>query len=291
MRRLLLAPSARGWAGITAGANVLSVFVTAVLVRLLLGTGSLLTQAAYVVAILLIIAINAVLTAKATSIREDRFPDHPEVVLAMIREVSSAVAEENALMDGTAPTSQKAIKSRAVQSLKIYLRSLEDVLAQAWSEQRFGGTTDVEVVLMNKAVDGFVTVGAWARKRPRSLDTRKVNPRFYDKTEAAVLYRKYDDAALRAPIHIVPDVSKHPDYDHFGRDPRIRTNSTILFPLYDRKSNLLGFVAVTARNRVGMFDESDRQFWNEVWELWEPHLVRSILFFQSTGSPIDEQVI
>ncbi len=178
----------------------------------------------------------------------------------------------------------------AVANIKLYLRALEDVLSHAWSEQRFGSATELEVVLMNKADDGHVTVGAWAHKRPRSLDQRDGNVAFYDRTEAAGLYRKYDDAGLRAPIHIIADVSKHRDYDHFGRDPRIRTNSTVLFPIYDTNSQLFGFIAITARNRADLFEDPDREFWTEVWNLWEQHFVRNIRLYESVGGTLNEQL-
>jgi hypothetical protein len=199
--------------------------------------------------------------------------------------------EENSLVGGSDYRDVRKIRTRALMGIKLYLRALEDVLSHSWSEERFGATTELEAVIMNKAQDGYVTVGAWAHNRPRSLNLRAQNPAFYDKTEAAKLYRKFDDVGVRAPIHIIPDISRSPNYDHFGRDPSIRTNSTALFPIYDRQSRLHGFVAVTARNRVGLFDDRDRAFWKEVWSLWEPHFVRNVVAFESTGQALDEQVV
>lgn len=288
-RRLLLAPTARGWAAITAATNILTVFLTTILVTLLVQTGSASTRFVYIGAALFIVVVSAGLLAAATSLREARFPQNPEIILKMLRAISAALAEENsevAKLDAEQPADVR--RSAAMRNVKVFLRAFEDVLSHSWSELRFGGTTELEAVIMNKGPDGYVTVGVWTRKRPRSLDKREVNPQFYDRTEAAKLYRRYDDAGVRAPIHIIPDVSKHVDYDHFGRDPSIRTNSTILFPLYSTESRLFGFVAITARNRAGLFDESDRRFWNEVWSLWEQHIVRNILLFESAGGTLSE---
>ena len=48
----------------------------------------------------------------------------------------------------------------------------------------------------------------------------------------------------------------------------LRTNSTALFPLYDSSSTCWGSRSRTARNRVDMFSDSDRRFWDGVWDLW-----------------------
>jgi hypothetical protein len=141
---------------------------------------------------------------------------------------------------------------------------------------------------MKRARDGEVTVACWANRRPMSLQRRIANPKFYENTEAAKLYREYVDRRVRAPIHLIPDISKYPNYDHLGREATLRTNSTALFPIYDRDANFYGFVAVTARNRVNMFKDSDRDFWTDTWKMWEPHLVRHIASYERYGDVIEE---
>ena len=86
---------------------------------------------------------------------------------------------------------------------------------------------------------------------------------------------------------IIADVSKDPTYDHFGRDPALRTNSTALLPLYDSDSHLHGFVAITARQRVNLFRDEDRGFWEEVWRMWEPNLLRHVLTLEGLHLPRD----
>jgi hypothetical protein len=102
--------------------------------------------------------------------------------------------------------SHEGVRRAAVEDLKAVLRALEDVLSEAWSKKRFGERTNLEVVVMNRAADGYVTVAAWATNRPLSLERRVVDPTFYKKTEAATLYWSYGDTGTRAPIHIIADV-------------------------------------------------------------------------------------
>ena len=286
-RRLAEAPSTRGWAIRFAVANLLAVFLTTVLVTLFIDSTTLLSRVLLLAGAIAVAFVGASLLAVATSVREARFPKHPDIVLAMTRELSHAMRQEGSRQ---AVFSREGVKRAAIEDLKTYLRALEDVLSDAWSKRRFGEQTNVEVVVMNRGGGGFVTVAAWATNRPLSLEKRDANPAFYEQTEAAVLYRTYGDCGTRAPIHIIPDVSKHAGYDHFGRDPRIRTNSTALFPIYDTDSRLHGFVAITARQRTDLFREEDRKFWTEAWDLWEPHLLRQILRFESAsgGAAISE---
>jgi hypothetical protein len=287
LRWLAGAPSTATWTVRFAAANLLAVFLTTVMVTKLVDSDTWSSQAIYLGLAVVVAGLSAYLLALTTSIRESRFPQYPEVVLEMLREISTAMRLENSR---PVAMSAEGVRASAIADLKLYLRALEDVLADAWSQKRFGDRTDIEVVLMNRASDGYVTVAAWANNRPLSLDRRVDVPTFYDKTEAAILYRNYGDVGTRAPIHILPDISKHPGYDHFGRDPRLRTNSSALFPLYDTESKLHGFVAVTARRRTNLFREEDRQFWTEVWALWEPHILRQVLRYEATGAPFGEQV-
>jgi len=278
---LASAPSSGAWAFRFGAANVLTVFATTAVVTWMLEVEPWWQRVLLFVVALTLCLLSAALLASASSIRESRFPRYPEIILAMTRRISSTqrLEQGNTVVSGV-----QRVRTAAVGDLKLYLCALEDLLAGAWSQERFGGRSSLEVVVMNRAVDGFVTVAAWANTRPLSLPMRASVPSFYENTEAAKLYRKYDDVGVRAPVHLIADVSLHSGYDHFGRDPRLRTNSTALFPIYDSQSRLHGFVAVTARERAGLFEEADRDFWTEAWSLWEPHLLRQILRYEATGA-------
>lgn len=282
--------SAPLWAAASALANLLAITLTTVVVTLLVADPDTTHRVLYGLLGVAMIGLTAWLTAVATRVREAQFPKHPSVVLDMLRALSAAGRRENELRRElqNQPSASKR-RATALLSLKTYLAALEGVLSDAWSRDVFGAATPVEVVLMKRAADGEVTVACWATSRPTSLDQRRTKPAFYTDTEAAKLYRKYVDKSVRSPILLIPDISKYESYDHFGRDPRLRTNSTALFPLYDMNSACHGFVAATARNQAGMFREDDREFWNEAWRLWETDLLRCIVDYEATGQLLDEE--
>jgi hypothetical protein len=257
--------------------------------RCLFNTGTPSSRVLYAVVIVALLGAAAAATGGLTSVREAKFPDHPEVALAMIRAIETALTDENAMnLKSPAEPDEAIAREMSLQATKLYLSRFQAVLAEQWSTLRFGETSNVEVVLMKRASDGEVTVASWATRKPMSLQRRIDDPKFYANTEAAKLYRSHVDLGLRAPIHLIPDISEYPNYDHLGRDATLRTNSTALFPIYDSDSNFYGFAAVTARNRVNMFRESDRDFWTEAWKMWEPHLVRNISNYERRGYFLEE---
>ncbi|MFI6663045.1 hypothetical protein ACIBL8_47080 [Streptomyces sp. NPDC050523] len=290
LKRFALEASLARWVFATAAANTLTAVLGTAIVTLLLADKSTPRRIIYGLVGVMILLASAWLLGSATKIREAEFPKNADIVLGMIRAISKASRRENEWR--VALRSQVTAEDRRrtlIRALKTYMAELEEVLSKSWSTRRFGETTPVEVVLMKKASDGQVTVASWATTRPTSLDQRVGKPEFYNGTEAARLYRKYVDRGTRSPILLISDISKYEDYDHFGRDPSLRTNSTALFPLYDSDSHCHGFVAVTARNRAGMFRVEDRPFWDEVWTLWEPNLVRCVVDFEATGEVLDEE--
>lgn len=276
------------WAIGSGTVGLLSAVATAVPVTGFLETDSALGRLAWLVSGVIIALVGGAVSAKLVTVRDSRFPDHPDALLEMLKGLRFASEKENDIRGSIAATDATARQSQNRQCLKVYLSEFEKSLSAAWSESRFGDSTPVEIVVMRRAHDGYMTVAAWTDKRPTSLPKRQDNPQFYENTEAAKRYREYVDRSLRAPIHLIGDVSKHEGYDHFGRDQLLRTNSTALFPLYDSQSKCWGFVAATARGRTGMFDEGDRKFWEAAWSLWEPPIVRCISGHDREGSLLDE---
>ena len=282
--RLKVAELERGtWVALQAVLTLVAVLLTTVFVTVFVEAETRGGRALLALGALTVIVLHGYLTAVMNTAREARFPRHPQMVLSMTRAVVEAMATENRRIASNVAQSADAIALVAIGQIELYLAAIERAISQAWSQQQFGEATQLEVVLMTKARDGHVTVAAWASNRPRSLELRSADPSFYGNTEAAKLYRAHDDQGRRAPVWIIPDVSKDPTYDHFGRDPSIRTNSTALLPLYDSESRLHGFVAITARRRVNLFREEDRGFWEEVWRLWEPNLLRHVLTLEGLG--------
>ena len=268
LRQMIVRGSRTSWAATTALTNLLSVVLTTVLVTFAMTSTSTIKQWASGLAAVIVLGLLTWLSTVVTAIRDARFPKYAPMVLEMIRVVSEANVRENEIIQNDTQSGPAILRN--------YLNAFQTVLGTQWSDKRFGDSTHVEVVLMNRAPDGQVTVAAWALRKPLSLARREANSEFYKDTEAAKLYHSHIDRHLRAPILLIRDISKHKDYDHFGRDISLRTNSTALFPVYDAESNFYGFVAVTARNRLDMFSNDDQDFWEESWNLWEPHFVRAI---------------
>lgn len=113
--------------------------------------------------------------------------------------------------------------------------------------------------------DDCVTVGRWAIRKPHSLSDRGTNPRLYEETEAARLYRM-DAAGTRVSLKIIPDTEAPESGYYFVSDnEQGRIRSTVLKPIYSAESALLGFVVAHA-NRKDVFVENDADFWDELLE-------------------------
>lgn len=277
------------WVALTTLVNLASGVGVAILIRCIFNTGTVSSRVLYVLVIVSVLVAAAAATGGLSSVREAQFPVHPEVVRAMIRSVEAALIQENVLFAKVPiEADTRTRQDMSLQAVKLYLSQFQSVLAEQWSTLRFGEVSNVEVVLMKRASDGEVTVACWASRKPMSLQRRIDNPQFYENTEAAKLYREHVDRRLRAPIHLIPDISQYANYDHLGRDDSLRTNSTALFPIYDTDADFYGFVAVTARNRINMFKASDRDFWAAAWSMWEPHFVRHISAYEKNGDVIEE---
>lgn len=280
-RRRLATLSKRWWVFVQSVLALVAVLLTTVFVTLLVGDKtSNLTRVLLGSAAVFVVGAHAWITATMDAVRDERFPLHPGLVLNMIRASSNSMSQDNKrpLLAG-APQALRA--EHAIAGIELYLKAIDDTVAKEWSGGRFGDEARAEAVLMTRADDGFVTAAAWGGVRPRSLVERKANPHIYEGTEAAKLYKKYDDVGIRAPVWIVPDALKEPGYDHLGRDNAVRTKSTVLLPLYDLDSRLHGFVAITARQRANVFDAGDEGFWKEIWQLWEPSIIRHLLLLES----------
>lgn len=288
LSRAVQTASLRQWTVVTTALMLTSAVITSAPVAIVITATSWEARSVGIGLALFLAAAGAWLSGYLAQIRDSRFPDHPDALLKILDGLKFASDKENELRLTSKYETAKQRRECSIQSLKVYLFEFEKALSSSWSEERFGEATPVEVVFMTRGDDGHVTVAAWTTKRPTSLERRSTQPDFYEQTEAAKRYREYVDVSRRAPILLIGDISSYSGYDHFGRDPVLHTNSTALFPLYDSSSTCWGFVAATARNRVGMFNDEDRRFWDGVWDLWSGPIVRCIFEHKATGSSVDE---
>ena len=287
IRRRLATLSKRWWVFWQSVLTLVAVLLTTVFVTLLVADHiSIRRRVLLGAGALFVVVAHAWITATMDAVRDERFSLHPSLVLNMIRASSKARLQDiQRHVAGGATHTARA--SHAIAGIEIYLKAMEDCVAKEWSGDRFGDDARPEAVLMTRAADEYVTAAAWGGVRPRSLAARNSNPQIYESTEAAKLYRVYDDTGTRAPVWIVPDAVKEPTYDHLGRDNAMRTKSTVLLPLYDLESHLHGFVAITARLRANAFRAGDEGFWKEIWQLWEPSIMRHVLVLERLNLPGD----
>jgi hypothetical protein len=209
----------------------------------------------------------------ASRVRDRVFPKHPATVLALQRELDDALASENQLLDDGGGRTRR---QKHVEGVAIFMRAVQRALTQQWSEPRFGSGTQTEVVLMLKSLrDNAMTCGAWAVRKPYSLGQRENDPTVYDETEAARMYRAAESG--RVGTRLIADTGQREShYVFLNKTENDRIRSTVLHPVYDPRSELVG-VIVAHTNRPNVFRPEDSDFWTALFRLVEPHVARRII--------------
>jgi len=209
----------------------------------------------------------------AARVRDRIFPKHPSTVLALQRELGDALAAENQLI---AEPGGRTRKQGHVEAMEIFMRAVQRPISQQWAEARFGSSTQTEVVLMTKSLrDRELTCASWAVRRPFSLAAREADTMLYNETEAARMYREAEYG--RVGTRLIGDtVEPDSDYEFLNRSETERIRSTVLHPVYDPNSELIGII-VAHTNRPNIFRPEDKDFWTALLRLVEPHIARRII--------------
>ena len=220
----------------------------------------------------------------AARVRDRIFPKHPSTVLALQRELGDALASENQLI---AQPAGRTKKQRHADGMAIFMRAVQRAIGHQWSEARFGSATQTEVVLMTKSLrDNEMTCASWAVRRPYSLADRENDVTVYNDTEAARMYR--EAAGGRVGTRLIADTGRpDSDYEFLNQSENERIRSTVLHPVYDPGSELIG-VIVAHTNRSNVFRPEDKDFWTALLRLVEPHVARRIILARTedwTGDP------
>jgi GAF domain-containing protein len=220
----------------------------------------------------------------AARVRDRVFPKHPSSVLALQRELGEALASENQLI---AEHRGRTKKQRHAEGMAIFMRAVQRAISQEWSEARFGSATQTEVVLMTKSLrDDQMTCASWAVRRPYSLADRENDPTVFNETEAARMYREADRGRVGTQL-IADTLRPGSDYEFLNQTESERIRSTVLHPVYDPNSELIG-VIVAHTNRPNVFRPDDKDFWTALLRLVEPHVARRIILARTeewTGDP------
>jgi hypothetical protein len=231
------------------------------------------TRAALIVALVAGAVVYFWIALVAARVRDRIFPKHPSTVLALQRELSDALSAENQLIEERRGRTKK---QRHEEGMAIFMRAVQRAISQQWSEARFGSSTQTEVVLMTKSLrDDHMTCASWAVRRPYSLADRENDPSVYSDTEAARMYREAERGRVGARL-IADTVRPGSDYEFLNQSETERIRSTVLHPVYDPNSELIG-VIVAHTNRPNIFRPEDRDFWTALLRLVEPHVARRVI--------------
>jgi hypothetical protein len=228
-----------------------------------------------------VLAVGAVIyfwiALVAARLRDQIFPKHPSTVLALQRELGDALESENQLI---AEHGGRTKRERQVEGMAIFMRAVQRAISQQWAEARFGSSTQTEVVLMTKSLrDDQMTCASWAVRRPYSLANREADATVYNGTEAARMYGEAERG--RVGTRLIADTAKPgSDYEFLNQSENERIRSTVLHPVYDPSSELIG-VIVAHTNHANVFRPEDEDFWTALLRLVEPHVARRIILARS----------
>lgn len=132
---------------------------------------------------------------------------------------------------------------------------------------------DFEATFIAKSyLDGGLTIPAYAnrnRRAPRSMRHREGNPKHFDETVAAQLYRETNTTPRLQIISATDD----PEYKYVELYPgqKERVKSSLVHPVLSPQNELVGVLVVHC-NRARFFREEDRRYWTELLELFATRL-------------------
>ncbi len=157
---------------------------------------------------------------------------------------------------------------RAAEKLNALIRSAELLIQGLYEvlESQYGGRSaegdriDFEVTFMTESYrDGGITLAAWANRAhraPRSLTHLRPKDRdFYKDTVTAEVYRM----PRPRPV-MVSDTTITPSYKEIYPDQKGNIKSTIVFPVLDDASGLVGTI-VCHCDMPNFFRPSEQKFW------------------------------
>ena len=134
-----------------------------------------------------------------------------------------------------------------------------------------------EVTFMTRSyIDNEITIPAFKNKenrKPISLQLRKNNPKIYNNTITAFLYREE-----RPSVRIIEDTSDpQSGYKELYSNQQDRIRSSIVFPVLSNENLLLGTLVVHG-DKKGFFKKEKTKFWTEVLEIFAKRIAHEKLY-------------
>lgn len=118
--------------------------------------------------------------------------------------------------------------------------------------------------------DGGITVPYSCNKekrQPNSMLSRKENPNLYSETETAKLYKEYH-SGKKPQMKLIEDTkAENSNYQEVYEGQRERIRSTIIFPVFSHRNELLGTIVVHC-DKENFFKETQHRFWEELMEIF-----------------------
>lgn len=128
---------------------------------------------------------------------------------------------------------------------------------------------EFEVTFMTPSMlDNEITIAAWANRdarAPKSLATRRVNPKIYVGTETDRLYQ--DENRTPRFVSSTDTLS----YKELYPGQKVRLKSSVIWPVVDDEFALRGTLVVHC-DRVGFFSSSSEKLWRELLEPYTKRL-------------------
>lgn len=118
--------------------------------------------------------------------------------------------------------------------------------------------------------DGGITVPYSCNKekrQPNSMLSRGKDPSLYNGTETAKLYDEYH-SGKKPQMRIIEDTNaENSNYQEVYEGQRKRIRSTIIFPVFSHRNELLGTIVVHC-DKENFFRKTQYRFWEELMEIF-----------------------
>jgi GAF domain-containing protein len=103
------------------------------------------------------------------------------------------------------------------------------------------------------------------------MNTRETNPKRYENTETAAIYREESPRG-----RIIEDTESHDDYAELYPGQKARIKSSIIWPVLSANNVLVGTLVMHC-DRAQFFKKSEAKFWREVCEVFAKRLAQEKL--------------
>lgn len=200
-----------------------------------------------------------------------------EIILLAYTKCDKIITDETNAYDKEKPIGEQIIGKP--------LRKIQQIVSAAYEtlDDFYGKSVNpndrvkFEATFMTKSyIDKEITIPAFQNKEnraPISLQQRKDNPKVYDNTITARVYRE-----PRPSIHIIEDTSDpKSEYQELYPSQQRRIQSTVVFPVLSNENLLLGTLVIHC-DKKGFFKIDKMKFLSELLEIFAKRLASEKMY-------------